>query len=147
MSRPFLDGSDNLFGWERVIDDCQLKGNLYPDTDKLICMCTTVTYSRAQPPVTADLHYWAWIYECFFLPSYVWMKITISLKHWNNGKNNFTTDFFFWYWSLLISAIQYTILTILNKEWHCKTKIKGKDKIQLVYRMLQLLITKNEYVI
>ena len=29
-------------------------------------------------------------------------------------------------------------------EWHCKTKIKGTDNIQLVYRMLQLLITKDE---
>ena len=30
------------------------------------------------------------------------------------------------YWCLFISAIQYTILTILNKEWHCKTKTKRK---------------------
>ena len=111
-----------------------------------ICMCTTVTYSRARPPVTTDLHYWAWIHECFFLPSFVWMKITISLKHWNNGKNNFTTDFF-----LMLKLIDKynTIYNInnINKEWHCKTKIKGTDKTQLVYRMLWLLITKiNSYI-
>ena len=35
----------------------------------------------------------------------------------------------------------------INKEWHCKTKIKGADKTQLVYRMLWLLITKiNSYI-
>ena len=87
--------TDQTIGWERIIDDSQLKGNLYPDTDKLICMYSTVNYSRAWPPVTTDLHYWAWIDECFFLPSYVWMRITTSLKHWNNGKNNFSTDIFF----------------------------------------------------
>ena len=41
--------------------------------------------------------------------------------------------------SLLIGTIQYTILT--NKEWHYKTKI---GKIQLVYKILELLITKSE---
>ena len=95
MSRPFFDGSDNLFGWERVIDDCQLKGNLYPDTDKLICMCTNVTYSRAQPPVTTDYtteH--EYMNVSFYHPMFGWR----SQKVWNTEimeKNNFTTDFFF----------------------------------------------------
>ena len=43
-----------------------------------------------------------------------------------------------------MSTIQYTILT--KKERRYKTKIKGTDKIQLVYRMLKLFITKNEKV-
>ena len=48
----------------------------------------------------------------------------------------------FFNWSLLISTIQYTILT--NKERRYKTKIKGTDNIQLLYRMLQLLIAKKK---
>ena len=49
---------------------------------------------------------------------------------------------FFFNWSLLMSTIQYTILT--NKERRYKTKIKGTDYIQLLYRMLQLLIAKKK---
>lgn len=70
------------------------------------------------------------------------ITLTINVINVHRKRNDF-----FLYWSLLISTIQYTILTILNKEWHCKIKIKGTDKMQLVCRMLQLLITKNKYVI
>ena len=49
----------------------------------------------------------------------------------------------FFNWSLLISTIQYTIL--INKERRYKAKIKGTDNIQLLYRMLQLLITKRKW--
>ena len=51
--------------------------------------------------------------------------------HDNKCNHNFFNE------RLLISTIQYTILT--NRERRYKTKIKGTDKIQLSYRMLQLL--------
>ena len=38
-----------------------------------------------------------------------------------------------------------TIYNFNQQRMHYKTKIKETDKIQLVYRMLQLLITKKEY--
>ena len=55
-------------------------------------------------------------------------------------KHDLVSLLFFYYRSLWISTIQYTILA--NKERRYKTKIRGTDKLQLLRGMLHLLTTK-----
>ena len=85
------------------------------------------------------------IFPAFFAVEKIWsllLEILLPALNLPLGTTSFfLLVFVFFYWSLLISTIQNTILT--NKERRYKTKIKGTDKIQLLYGMLQLLITKK----
>ena len=89
------------------------------------------------------------IFPAFFAIEKIWsllLEILLPALNLPLGTTSFFLFVFvflfvFFYWSLLISTIQNTILT--NKERRYKTKVKGTDMIQLLYGMLELLITKK----